>query len=166
MHVLAPTKNLVDAANEADDEYNDCSYVLLYRTGENRIMFAGDSHDDTWEHVLGKHGEDVTDIDLLIAPHHGRMSGRSYEFLDTLRPTLTFFGNARSEHLAYDAWRHRELSIITNNQANCMVVDTRTSPMTLYVTHENFARRVNPITFYEDAVRAWYVGLITEDLIP
>ena len=31
-------------------------------------------------------------IDLLIAPHHGRKSGRSYEFLDTLKPTLTFFG--------------------------------------------------------------------------
>ena len=166
LHVLAPTQDLVDAANEADDEYNDCSYVLLYRTGENRIVFGGDSHDDTWEHVLAKHGEDVTDIDLLIAPHHGRKSGRSYEFLDTLKPTLTFFGNARSEYLAYAAWRNRNLSIITNNQANCMVVDTGTSPMTLYVTHENFARRVNPITFYEDAVRAWYVGLITEELIP
>ena len=165
LHVLAPSQDLVDTANQAGEEYNDCSYVLLYRTGENRIVFGGDSHDDTWKHVLAKHGQDVTDIDLLIAPHHGRMSGRSYEFLDTLRPTLTFFGNARSEHLAYDSWRHRELSIITNNQANCMVVDTETSPMTLYVTHENFARRVNIFTFYEEAVRAWYVGRITKDLI-
>lgn len=35
LHVLAPTQDLVDAANKADDEYNDCSYVLLYRTGKN-----------------------------------------------------------------------------------------------------------------------------------
>ena len=129
-------------------------------------MFGGDSHDDTWEHILAKHGSDVTDIDLLIAPHHGRKSERSYKFLDTLRPTLTFFGNARSEHLAYDAWRHRELSIITNNQANCMVVDAGTSPMTLYVTHENFARRINQETLYNDTVKAWCVGPVTEDLIP
>jgi competence protein ComEC len=132
----------------------------------NRIVFGGDSHDETWDHILDKHEDDVTDIDLLIAPHHGRKSGRSYEFLDTLTPTLTFFGNARSEHLAYDAWRTRGLSIITNNQANCMVVDAGTTPMTLYVTHENFARRVNSSTFYSESFRAWYVGSITEDLIP
>lgn len=166
LYVLAPTQELVDAANEADDDYNDCSYVLLYRTGNHRIVFGGDSHDDTWEHILSEHRSDVTDIDLLIAPHHGRRSGRSYEFLDTLKPTLTFFGNARSEHLAYDAWSRRGLSIVTNNQANCMVVDAGTSPMTLYVTHENFAKRVNPVAFYDDTFRAWYVGSITEDLIP
>ena len=160
LYVLAPTQYLVDAANEVDEEYNDCSYVLLYRTGGNRIVFGGDSHDDTWRHILAKHGEDVADIDLLIAPHHGRRSERSYEFLDTLKPTLTFFGNARSEYLAYNAWHNRGLAIVTNNQANCMVVDAGASPMILYVTHENSARRVNPRTFYEDAVRAWYVGPI------
>ena len=160
LYVLAPTQDLVDAANEGNDEYNDCSYVLLYRTGGNRIVFGGDSHDDTWKHILAKHGKHVADIDLLIAPHHGRSSGRSYEFLDTLKPTLTFFGNARSEHLAYNAWHNRGLAIVTNNQANCMVVNAGVTPMILYVTHENFARRVNPGTFYEDAVRAWYVGPI------
>lgn len=166
LHVLGPTQDLVDAANEADDEYNGCSYVLLYRTGQNRVVFGGDSHDETWEHILATHRDDVADIDLLIAPHHGRKSGRSYGFLDTLKPTLTFFGNARSEHLAYDAWRSRGLSIVTNNQANCMLVDAGTAPMTLYVTHEHFARRVNPGTFHDDALKAWYVGPITEDLRP
>lgn len=166
LQILAPTKELVAAANEADEEYNRCSYVILYRTGENRIVFGGDSHDETWDHILKNYRDDVTDIDLLIAPHHGRKSGRSYEFLDTLRPTLTFFGNARSEHLAYSAWRTRGLSIVTNNQANCMVVDASTTPMNLYVTHENFARRINSFTFYNTSLRAWYVGSITENLIP
>jgi len=166
LHVLAPTKELVAAANEADEDYNRCSYVILYRTGGSRIVFGGDSHDETWDHILEHHEDDVTDIDLLIAPHHGRKSGRSYKFLDTLTPTLTFFGNARSEHLAYDAWRNRGLSIVTNNQANCMVVDASSTPMTLYVTHENFARRVNPDTYHDVTFKAWYVGPITEDLIP
>ena len=165
LHVLAPTKELVAAANAADDDYNHCSYVVLYRTGANRIVFGGDSHDATWEHILKHHKADVTDIDLLIAPHHGRKSGRSYEFLATLTPNLTFFGNARSEHLAYGAWRNRGLSIVTNNQANCMVVDASTNPMTLYVTHENFARRVNTSTYYSEVFKAWYVGPITEHLI-
>ena len=145
--------------------YHDASYVLLYRTGGSRIVFGGDSHDLTWDHILEKHAEDVTDIDLFIAPHHGRKSERSYRFLDMLTPTLTFFGNAPYEHLAYDAWNRRGLQKITNNQANCMVVDASSSPMELYVTHENFARRVNADTFYDQTRQAWSVGPITADLL-
>lgn len=163
--ILAPNKELIDSANETDDDYNDCSYVLLFQSGSNRIVFGGDSHDDTWEYILDQYSDKVNNVDLLIAPHHGRDSGRSYKFLDTLKPTLTFFGNARSEHLAYSKWRNRELSYITNNQANCMVVDASKTPMSLYVTHENFAKRVNPGSSYDYALKAWYVGPITEDLI-
>ena len=165
LHILAPTEELIDSANKTDQDYNDCSYVLLYRIGDNRIVFGGDSHDDTWAHILENYRNYVNNIDLLIAPHHGRDSGRSYEFLDTLKPTLTFFGNARSEHLAYSAWRNRGLSYITNNQANCMVVDASTTPMVLYVTHKNFATRINSDTFYSNTFKAWYVGSITENLI-
>ena len=154
--VLSPTQQLVNKANEKDD-YNDCSYVLLYRVGGNRIIFSGDSHDGTWEHILNHWGDCVRDIDLLIAPHHGRDSGRSYDFLDVLRPSLTFFGNASSKYLAYDHWRNRHLSFVTNNQANCMVVDASAQPMRLYVTNEAFALRCNADTFYAPSFRAWYV---------
>ena len=165
LHILAPTQELIDSANGADQDYNDCSYVLIYRTGSNRIVFGGDSHDYTWEYILDQYSDDVNNVDLLIAPHHGRDSGRSYKFLDTLKPTLTFFGNAPSDDLAYSQWRTRGLSIITNNQANSMVVDASTAPMYLYVTHENFAKRVNPGSTYNRVLKAWHVGPITEDLI-
>lgn len=165
LHILAPTKKLVTAANRADEDYNRCSYVLLYRTGGNRIVFAGDSHDETWDHILEHYEDDVTDIDLLIAPHHGRKSGRSYDFLDTLAPTLTFFGNARSEHLAYSAWYKRGLPVVTNNQANCMIVDASIKPMSLYVTHEDFAREINTSTFYSKSFQGWYLGRITGNSI-
>lgn len=157
LHILAPTKELVAQDNDADDEYHRSSYVLLYRTASHRVVFGGDSHDESWEYILNNFEEDVSGIDLLIAPHHGRRSGRSYEFLDILAPALTFFGNARSEHLAYDAWRRRGLPFITNNQANCMVVDASAEPMDLYVTHEAFARTMNARTVYNEKCRGWYV---------
>ncbi|WP_419855302.1 ComEC/Rec2 family competence protein [Candidatus Poriferisodalis sp.] len=160
LHILAPTEELVNSANESASDYNDCSYVLLYRTANNKIVFGGDSHDATWEHILERHEDSVTNVDLLIAPHHGRDSGRSYDFLDILQPTLTFFGNARSEHLAYDAWSRRGLPIVTNNQANCMVVDAGTSPMTLYVTNETFAKSKNSLSTWSSRYQAWYVGPI------
>lgn len=160
LHVLAPTTELVSGANECGD-HNDCSYVLLYRTGDYRIVFGGDSNDKTWEHILDQHEEDITNIDLLIAPHHGRMSGRSYDFLDTLNPKLTFFGNAKCEHLAYSAWNNRELPFITNNQAGCMVVEANSHSMDVYVTNQKFAEASNKRTFYSKNLLAWYFDSIS-----
>lgn len=165
LHVLAPTAGLVAQANRTGN-YNDASYVILYRSvGGHRIIFGGDSHDSTWDYILEHHEEDVADIDVLIAPHHGRKSGRSYKFLDVLTPTLTLFGNARHEHLAYDAWSHRDLKKITNNQANCIVIDIGETAMHLYVTNENYAKAVNSSSSYSSNFRAYYVGPITEDLL-
>ena len=165
LHILAPTKELVEAANKNGQDYNGCSYVILYVTNQgHKIIFAGDSHDETWNHILGHHEDEVTNIDLLIAPHHGRKSGRAYEFLNTLRPTLTFFGNAPSEHLAYDSWKCRNLPIVTNNQAGCMIVDTSTNPMNFYVTNKVYADRINFRT-YQDSFKVWYVGPITKNLM-
>ena len=160
LYILAPTLELVQQANESED-YNDASYVALYHGAGGKILLSGDSHDNTWEHILDNWKDDVKDVDLLIAPHHGRKSGRSYDFLDTVNPKMTFFGNARSEHLAYNAWYSRDLEYITNNQANCMVVDCSGSNLTLYVTYETFARKYNSSTYYSSTYDAWYLKEIT-----
>lgn len=159
LQILAPTKALVDSAN-ACEEYNDCSYVILYRTGSHRILFGGDSHDETWKHILSTHERAVADIDVLIAPHHGRASERSYDFLDVLRPKITFFGNANAEHLAYGAWNYRKLPFITNNQAGCIVADAEGDSVRIYVTNKRFAQRVNSNTFYSETYRAFYYGSV------
>ena len=157
LYILAPTAELVAAANEADD-FNDCSYVFLYKTYSRRILFSGDSHDATWEHILLNHKADVTKIDLLIAPHHGRASGRDYGFLDVVKPKMTYFGNAKHEHLAYDAWNNRKLPFITNNQANCIVCEIDDNSMSQYVTNKSYAEAVNSDTFYSERHRAYYIG--------
>jgi len=163
LHILAPTKALVDNANECMD-FNDCSYVLLYKTGGHRILFGGDSHDATWEHILEDHEEDVKDVDLLIAPHHGRSSGRSYDFLDTINPALTLFGNADSNHLSYGAFNDRGLSIITNNQAGCILVDAETTPMKVYVTNEAYAKKINANAYALSTYPGYYYwGLVERD---
>lgn len=158
LKILAPTKGLVTQANECGD-YNDCSYVLLYRTAGRKILFGGDSHDKTWEHILATYEDSVRDVDLLIAPHHGRASRRSYDFLDVLKPRLTLFGNARSEHLAYGAWNYRKLSFITNNQAGSVVIDIG-ERMDVYVTHKRFAETYTTSPVYSNEHRAYHLGWI------
>jgi hypothetical protein len=128
----------------------------MYWSPSGRIIVNGDSHDKTWEHILNTHEHLVKDVELLIAPHHGRKSGRSYEFLGILKPKMMFFGNAPSKDIAYGAWNNRSLPFITNNMAGSMMVDCDDN-MSLYVTNETYARDENKNTFYSASNKGWYV---------
>jgi competence protein ComEC len=143
LNILAPTPELIYQANQTEDP-NDGSYVILYCSESFRIIFAGDSHDETWEQILTHHAEDVANCDVLIAPHHGRDSGRQWDFLDVLRPKLTLFGVARSEHLAYEAWNKRGLFKITNNQAGNISIEVSEQRLDVFVENENFAIAKSP----------------------
>ncbi len=144
LSILAPTPALVRRANESGD-YNDCSYVVLYRTSKgHRILFAGDSHDVTWDYILGNHEARVRNVDVLIAPHHGRASDRSYDFLNVVNPALTLFGNADSTHLSHAAYSNRGLPKITNNQAGSILIDADDDLIQVYVACQAFARKSNP----------------------
>ena len=157
LYILAPTRDLVETANDTGD-YNDCSYVLLYKASNKKIIFAGDSAEKTWDYILESHRDEVSDVDILFAPHHGRKTGGNSDYLDVLNPKLTLFGNAKSEYLDYNAWNRRNLDHITNNQANCIILDTDgTNGIDVYVTYEPFARKRNPTTQYNDELKAWYI---------
>lgn len=146
LYILAPNEELVTEANETDD-FNDCSYVLLYRSSGGDIIIAGDAHDKTWEYILENHEDDIKDCKFLLAPHHGRKSDRDYSFLDTMKPTLTLFGCAPSEHLAYSAWTYRNLDYVTQNQCGNMVIQTRDGSLDVFIENETFAKEVCDGTF-------------------
>ncbi len=164
LYILAPTAEILADANASGD-FNDCSYVLLYKAQDKRVIVGGDSHDVSWDHILQNHHADVQGIDLLIAPHHGRDSDRSYEFLEVLKPKLTFFGVARSEHLGYGAWSSRGLDVMTNNQGNCFVVDFVDGRADVHCTNEKFAiayrrEKFGKGTFIDAALKSWYLKSI------
>ena len=156
LNVLAPTPALVAEANHCGD-FNDCSYVLLYRAGGFRVLFCGDSHDKTWEHVLRHHATAIQGVDILVAPHHGRHSDRDFKFLDVVRPRLTLFGNAPSEHLAYQPWAQRGFDYVTNNQAGTIVLDIGSAGLRLLFTNEAFAKRVDRGAVFDSGLNAWHV---------
>jgi beta-lactamase superfamily II metal-dependent hydrolase len=139
LKVLSPTQKLVKNANDSED-YNDISYVLLFTPpkkdgGHWKIVFGGDSHDNSWEHILNTYEDEVTNVDILFAPHHGRDSKRDWSFLETLTPTLSLFGNASSEYLAYDKYPLH----ITNNQAGYIILDISLDAIKIYVKNKDFA---------------------------
>ena len=167
--ILSPTKDLIETADKCGD-YNDASYVLFYTPPRSngrqwKILFAGDSHDGSWEHILKHHKSKLTNIDILIAPHHGRDSGRNYDFLDVLAPTITLFGNASAQHLAYDSYPEIR---ITNNQAGYIILDISEDRIELLVKNHEFANdfRNNPKrrlgnSTYNAQLDAWSLGQLT-----
>jgi competence protein ComEC len=138
--ILCPTPGLVKKANETGD-YNDASYAFLYTPprsdgGVWKILFAGDTHDDSWDYILENHREDISNIDVLFAPHHGRDSKRKYDFVKVLRPRLTLFGNAKHNHLAYSSYPKIRL---TNNQAGYVIISCKPDNLFIYVKNQAFA---------------------------
>lgn len=159
LSILAPTAELVNEANESED-YNDASYVILYRTENRRIVFAGDSAEKTWNYILENHADDVRNIDVLVAPHHGRSSGGNDEYLDVLNPKLTLLGNAPSEYMDYSAWNNRNLLHFTNNQAGNIILKVDgNNILNVFVSNQKYANTFK-IHNYNPSLRAFYIGQI------
>lgn len=164
LFILSPTKELVEQANQSGD-FNDCSYVIIYRPPNGaKVIIAGDSHDKTWEHILESWENEVKDCDVLLAPHHGRDSNRSYDFLSILNPKITFFGIAKSEHLNYSAWSNRGLQVFTNNQGNCLIAKFIDSGTEIRCTYKTFAEAYcnanGYSTNYDSSTKSYYLKTI------
>ena len=105
-------------------------------------------------------------MDILIAPHHRRHSGRSYDFLEVTKPKLTLYGNAPSDHHAYDGWSKRGLLILTNNQAGYIILDIQSDRIAAFAKNETYARNLrekNGGETYEDTeLDGWFLGNVTE----
>lgn len=161
LDIIAPDAALVKAANESED-HNDGSYVIVYRSAGGRIVFPGDSHDGTWEFVLKNYSADVANCAVLIAPHHGRDSDMSHDFLDTLKPGLTLFGYAESEHLAYEAYNQRNLLHITNNQAGNVVLETHSSGIDIFVENRKFAETFKAFDATRTCCGSYFIGTLAK----
>ncbi len=153
--ILSPSTELVKEANITKD-YNDASYVILYQTSNHKIIFSGDSGEKTWNYIIDNHRKLVSDIDVLVAPHHGRKTGGNDSYLDVLRPKLTLFGNAKSEYLDYNAWNNRGLCHITNNQCGNIILDI-SSNIDLYISNKNFAEKFEK-NFWSDEFNAYHIA--------
>ena len=158
LYILAPDENLVNEANESAD-FNDCSYVILYRSAGGNIIVAGDAHDKTWEFIIDKYEDDIKECKFLLAPHHGRKSDRDYSFLNTMQPKLTLFGCAPSKHLAYSAWTSRDLTYVTQNQCGNMVLETNDSNLDISIENEKFATEINRNT-YTNSIGYYFIGTL------
>jgi len=138
LYILAPTKNIIEQANKTGN-YNELSYVILWITNDFKIMISGDSENLAWQHIIENYSGFISDIDVLLAPHHGRNSNRDFSFLDILKPKYTLLGNAKSEHLEYSKYK-KYGKTITNNQGGNIVLEVDKNGLNILIENYNFAK--------------------------
>lgn len=85
IHILAPSNDILKNANK----HNDVSYVLLIKYGSTKIVLGGDAEENTWEHIVENHRDDISNITVLKAAHHGRDSGYHQEAIKIMNPDCT-----------------------------------------------------------------------------
>ena len=155
LHILAPDEALLNDPDLSDD-VNEGSYIILYRSIGGKILLPGDAHDAGWEYVLDNSAEDVRDCAFMLAPHHGRDSGRNYDFLDTVRPRLTLLGCAPSEYIDYSQWTRRGLAYVTSNQVGNLVLDITSIKIDVYIENDRYAKQCGAdLTIRNDQGYVW-----------
>lgn len=135
--VISPSRKINNVVSDTKN-FNDGSYVLLMESAlGHKVLFCGDSEKQAWNDILQYHEEQLRNIDVLIAPHHGRKTGGNDDYLDVLNPRLTLLGNAKSEYLDYPAWNNRELVHYTNNQLGSVILEETRSGFNVFATNKN-----------------------------
>gem|GEM_PF-2809615 len=87
IHILAPTAELTDAANKADDP-NAHSYALWLQYGDFKVVLGGDCDEAAWKSIWKKYGANLR-CNILKASHHGRASGFHTEAVKAMNPEYT-----------------------------------------------------------------------------
>lgn len=87
LYILAPTPELRDAANQAEDP-NAHSYVICFQYAGIKVVFGGDATEDVWESIHQKYGADLK-CHVLKASHHGRDSGYHQPAVEAMSPQYT-----------------------------------------------------------------------------
>jgi beta-lactamase superfamily II metal-dependent hydrolase len=86
--ILSPTEELIKLAEEKNNK-NIMSTVLLIEHRGHKIVLGGDAEKDTWDYILENYSDEIKDISILKASHHGRESGYHQEALKQMNPKYT-----------------------------------------------------------------------------
>jgi len=97
-------------------EGNNDSIVLFMQQGMFRALLTGDLEEAGERQLLTQYGQQLADITLLKAGHHGSKTSSSEPFVELLQPKLTMFSAGRNNHyhhpheVVVERFRQRQLA--------------------------------------------------------
>ncbi len=86
--ILAPNDSLLKTARDKGNP-NIMSYVLLIQHGSVKVVLGGDAEEDTWKYLCDTYPDDLSNVTILKAPHHGRDSGYYQPAVKLMSPAYT-----------------------------------------------------------------------------
>lgn len=87
IYILAPTPEVRNAANEAEDP-NAHSYVIWLQYNGYKVVLGGDATDSVWQSIYDKYGKGLK-CNILKASHHGRDSGYHLKAVEAMAAEFT-----------------------------------------------------------------------------
>ncbi len=113
---------------------NNISPIIKYSLDDGpTILWMGDLETEFMETI--EPYITLPDIDILIAPHHGRDSGKVPEnWLKEMAPKSIIIGEAQSQHLNY----YDGYNTITQNSAGDIIFDCTIDKAHIYVSNDNY----------------------------
>ena len=88
----------------AENKTNDLSLAVIVQFGKFKILFAGDLEVAGWRRLLmiPAFRQDVQDVSVFVASHHGRESGCCAELFALLRPQLVIISDDERQYDSQD----------------------------------------------------------------
>lgn len=110
--ILHPSPWYIQRLNEknatrAKQRYNDASYVLKVNTPAGGILLPGDlESDEAWERLLRYAGDELEDVRILKAAHHGRNNGFNRKAVRRIDPDYVIMSvGKKDEHDAQSKYK-------------------------------------------------------------
>lgn len=121
-------------AAERGESPNNTSVIIKYSLNSGvTALWMGDLETEFMKRI--ERDIDLPKVDLLLAPHHGRESGRVPDaWLERMSPGVIVLGEAESEHL----WYYPGWNTITQNRAGDIAFDCLTGRVDVYVSSETY----------------------------
>jgi len=100
IQILSPSRELYRLAHEKEDgterfpeevEVHTMPYVLLIKINNLKVLLSSDANQKCWDFILNKYKNDISNIDILKTPHHGRSSGFHEEAVKIMKPKHIVF---------------------------------------------------------------------------
>ena len=134
---IRTNSNFMEALEVAKDggSPNNISPIISYSLNDGvKMLWMGDLETEFMENI--QDDLDLSKVNILFAPHHGRDSGKvPCDLLETLDPDMIIIGECPSEHLNY----YDGYNTITQNSAGNITFECTTGKVHIYVSNDNYS---------------------------
>lgn len=146
-------KEELETAKDGGNQNNISPIIKYSFTDGISYLWMGDLETSFMENIEDE--LDLTKINVLFAPHHGRHSGKiPQSMLDILDPDVIVIGEANSQHLNY----YQGYNTITQITAGDITFENDGTDIHIYTSNENYS--VNFLKNKNKTSFNYYIGTL------